>query len=112
MLVFFRLNRVKPFLRVCPVLLPVAFGSFFTSMDASGVVAMLPLIRQSNGIGGAEAGLIVVAELVTTAGLLLTCGRLGDQFGHKRAYLTGLGVFALGSALGLMASSVAALVLT
>src|SRR5262247_682855 len=79
---------MKPFLRIYPVFLAIAFGSFLTSMDASRVVAMLPIIRQKSGIGTAGAGLIAVAELVTTAGLLLTCGRLGDEFGHKRAYLT------------------------
>jgi EmrB/QacA subfamily drug resistance transporter len=48
---------------------------------------------------------------VVIAAVLLTCGRLADMIGRKPIFLTGLGVFVLGSALSGLAPSLLLLIL-
>jgi EmrB/QacA subfamily drug resistance transporter len=68
------------------------------TIDGSIVAVALPTMRVelSTGIGGAEW--IVSAYLLTVSAVLLAAGRLGDEWGHRRLYLSGLGLFTLGSA--------------
>jgi EmrB/QacA subfamily drug resistance transporter len=70
----------------------------------------LPTIRTSLDAGSSQLQWIVDAYLLVFAGLLLTAGSLGDRFGRRRALVTGLLVFATGSALAAVSDSADALI--
>ena len=58
-----------------------------------------------------ELGWVVNAYLVTAAALVLVGGRLGDVIGRVRTFALGLGVFAVGSAIGIAAQGFVLLVM-
>ena len=58
----------------------------------------LPSIQQSLGAGESAIEWIVAGYGISTAVLLVTGGRLGDQFGRRRVFAIGMTVFVLTSA--------------
>ncbi|MFF0312875.1 MFS transporter [Streptosporangium sp. NPDC004379] len=68
-------------------------GQAMASMDGSIVSVGAETIRESLHAGGAEIQLVVSGYLLTTGVLLVTCARIGDVIGHRRAFLLGLGWF-------------------
>ncbi|WP_211345692.1 MFS transporter [Paraflavitalea soli] len=78
------------------VLGTVAFGSFMATLDSSIVNIALPTIRRELNTGD-NVEWIVLSYLLVTTSTLLIMGRLSDMFGRKRVYMTGFGVFILGS---------------
>jgi EmrB/QacA subfamily drug resistance transporter len=77
----------------------MVFGLFMPMLDNLVVNVALPTIRHdlSSGISGLQW--IIDAYTLTFASFMLTGGALGDLFGRKRFFLTGLVVFVLGSLL-------------
>ena len=67
-------------------------GDFFI------VNVALPSIQQSLGAGESAIEWIVTGYGISTAVLLVTGGRLGDQFGRRRMFAIGMAVFVLTSA--------------
>src|SRR4029453_2542698 len=59
----------------------------------------LPTIQQELAAAASELQWILDGYLLLFAGLLLAAGSLGDRFGRRRALVTGLVLFGLGSAL-------------
>src|SRR3954467_4390886 len=57
----------------------------------------LPTIREELDASSSQLQWIVDSYLLVFAGLLLAAGSLGDRFGRKRALVSGLAVFGLGS---------------
>jgi EmrB/QacA subfamily drug resistance transporter len=90
-----------------PVLLT---GAFLPILDFNVVNLALPSIRQSLGATSGEIEFIISAYAATYAVFLITGGRLGDLFGRKRMFVTGVAGFTLASALCGLAPSAAALV--
>ena len=93
------------------VLLAVAFGAFLTSFDASGVNAILPLIRTAFATTISGAQWVVGIELLIAGGLQLAVGRLGDRWGHRFLYLTGFWIFVCGCAASGLAGTLRSLIL-
>src|SRR3954452_7427977 len=93
------------------VLTVVSVAVFMASLDLFIVNIAFPDIR-ADFAGTSVAGLswVLNAYAIVFAALLVPAGRLADRFGRRRAFLTGLGVFLLGSALCGLAPSVPALV--
>ena len=91
------------------ILAAVTLGQFMIQLDLTIVNVALPDIGRS--LGGSTAGLqwVIDGYSLALASLLLLGGRIGDRSGHKRAYLAGLGIFGVGSALCAVAPSMAAL---
>lgn len=81
------------------VLFAVGAGSFAGTLNSSVMNMILPLMRDSFGADLSSIEWVLMAYLLTVSILLLTCGRLGDIWGHKRVYITGLVIFAAASAL-------------
>ena len=79
-------------------------------MSVSGLNVALPTMQQSLGASASELQWIVDAYAVLFAGLLLTAGAIGDRFGRRKALLSGLVVFGLGSAAGALASNAGQLI--
>jgi EmrB/QacA subfamily drug resistance transporter len=92
------------------VLLAIGVAALMTSLDSSIVNAVLPVITHALGSDVAATQWIVTIYLLVLSGLMLTFGRLGDLYGHKRVYLWGFGVFVVGSAVCGVAPSLLALI--
>lgn len=80
------------------------------SMDGSIVSVSAPTIREQLGTSGAMIQLVISGYLLTTGVLLVTCARLGDILGHRRAFLLGLSWFTGASLLCGLAPNAAVLV--
>ena len=74
-------------------------GIFVTVMDGSIVNVAIPSIRTTLGATFAEAELVVAGYIFVFAIGMITGGRLGDIFGHRRIFLIGFAAFTLTSAL-------------
>jgi EmrB/QacA subfamily drug resistance transporter len=88
-----------------------ALGAFVASLDLSIVNVAFPAIRRSFPASSqADLAWILTGYSIVFGSLLVTGGRTGDRLGRRRTFFTGLGVFAVGSALCGLAPSVALLV--
>ncbi|MFC7406679.1 MFS transporter [Georgenia alba] len=74
-------------------------GQAMASIDGSIVSVAAQTIRTSLQASDAEIQLVVSGYLLTTGVLFVTCARIGDVIGHRRAFLVGLGVFTAASLL-------------
>jgi EmrB/QacA subfamily drug resistance transporter len=90
------------------VLTSVAF--FMTALDALVVVTALPAIHA--GLGGSVATLewTVNAYTLPFAAGIITAAALGDKFGRRRMYVTGLLLFTIASAACALAPSAGVLI--
>jgi EmrB/QacA subfamily drug resistance transporter len=78
-------------------LVALGAGAFMSSLGASAVNAVLPVIRDAFGSDVATIEWVVAIFLLVVSALLLTFGRLGDLRGHRPIYLLGFAVFVAGS---------------
>jgi EmrB/QacA subfamily drug resistance transporter len=92
------------------VLLATVLGSAIASIDATVVGIALPAIGRDFGAGLAALQWVVTAYTLTLAGLLLIAGALGDKYGRKRIFLTGVIWFAVASLLSGVAPTADALI--
>lgn len=92
------------------VLTAIGIGTFMSALDGSVVNTIIPVLR--NDLHTTVAGIEWVATiyLLVVSALLLGVGRAGDLRGQKRMYITGYGVFVIGSALCGAAQSVGMLI--
>lgn len=86
-------------------------GQVMASMDGSIVSVAAETIRDDLHAGGAAIQLIVSGYLLAVGVLLVTCARIGDVVGQRRAFLLGLGWFTGASLLCGLAPNVSVLVL-
>lgn len=68
-------------------------------MDGTIVVVALPKIQHELGLSDAGRSWVITAYLLTSGGLLLLGGRLGDAIGRKRTFIVGVAVFTIASAM-------------
>ena len=92
------------------VLLAVSLGQFLIQLDLTIVNVALPAIGRDLGTSVSGLQWVVDGYNLALASLLLVGGRIGDRSGHKRVYLAGVLIFALGSALCAVAPTAGALV--
>src|ERR1700728_1538773 len=70
---------------------------FVSSLDVTVVNVALPALRAQLGAGPAQLQWVVDAYTLTLAVMLLLGGALGDRFGRRALFRTGLTLFGLGS---------------
>lgn len=75
-----------------------AFGFVVVLLDISVVNVALDALQREFSTDVAGLQWVVNAYTLAFAALLLTSGALGDRFGARRLYLSGLAVFTLASA--------------
>jgi EmrB/QacA subfamily drug resistance transporter len=75
----------------------LCLGSLMIVLDVTIVNVALPSIRQDLGFSETSLAWVVNGYLLTYGGFLLLGGRLGDLFGHRRLFLTGITLFTLAS---------------
>jgi EmrB/QacA subfamily drug resistance transporter len=66
-------------------------------LDTTVVNVALPSIRSDLGFSETSLAWVVNAYLLTFGGFLLLGGRLGDLFGHRRLFLSGIALFTTAS---------------
>src|SRR5579864_250683 len=88
----------------------VSAALFMVTLDNLVVTTALPSIRLDLGAGIDALEWTVNAYTLSFAVLLLTGAALGDRFGRRRMFISGLAVFTLGSAAAALAPSATALI--
>lgn len=78
-------------------LVVTCLGFFMVLLDASIVTVALPTIQADLHANLSDLQWAVDAYTLPFAALLLTAGTLGDRFGRKRLFLSGLVLFLIGS---------------
>src|SRR2546425_1680664 len=79
------------------VLLTMCFALFMAMLDNTVVNVALPTLSRKLGAGVSGLQWIVDGYVLAFASLLLTGGIVGDRYGRKRMFLTGLATFTLAS---------------
>src|SRR5262249_47962175 len=79
------------------ILAIVLTGQFMAVLDASVVNVAAPSIHADLHTSGAGLQLVIAGYVITYAVLLITGARLGDIFGHRRMFLSGLALFTFAS---------------
>ena len=75
----------------------MCFALFMVMLDSTVVNLALPTIQRELSASMTELQWIVDAFVLALASLLLTGGTLGDMFGRRKAFVTGVALFTLGS---------------
>ena len=86
------------------------FGLFMVMLDNTVVNLALPTIQRELGSGLTELQWIVDAFVLFLAAFMLTGGTLGDLYGRKRAFISGLVIFTASSLLCALSPSVEVLI--
>src|SRR5580704_12427308 len=89
--------RAKP--RTAATLILASIGAFVTSLDVVVVATALPTLRAHLGASLSDLEWTINAYNLVFACLMLTGAALGDRFGRRRMFVTGLLVFVVGSVL-------------
>ena len=91
-------------------LLVVVTGVFILSLDVTMLDIVLPEIATDLSADQTQISWIADCYNVALAGLILLAAGLGGRFGQRRVFLTGMGVFGLGSLATGLASTPAVLI--
>jgi len=86
-------------------LVVIAAAQLMIVLDATIVNVALPEMQRALGFSGASLAWIVTAYSLAFGSLLLLGGRLGDLFGRRRVFITGVLVFSAASLVGGFATS-------
>src|SRR3954452_21294167 len=92
------------------VVVLTAIGSLMAALDTLVVSTALNRIRLDLGASVGQLEWTVNAYNLSFAGLLITRAALGDRYGRRKLYATGVGLFAAASAAAALAPSVGVLV--
>ena len=92
------------------VLVVLGVAQLMVVLDATIVNIALPSAEADLGFSDADRQWVITAYALAFGSLLLIGGRLGDLFGRRRLFVTGLGGFAVASAIGGFAQSFEVLV--
>lgn len=92
------------------VLVAVGLGTFMSALDISVINLILPEIQKTFSSSIAAVEWVALIYLLLVSGLLLSFGRFGDLYGHRRVYLAGFLGFVVSSVLCGLAPSTLALV--
>jgi EmrB/QacA subfamily drug resistance transporter len=100
------MSELRRWLVLCVVLM----GTFMAVLDVAIVNVAIPSIRADLSASFGEVEFVVSAYTLTYACLLVTGGRLGDNYGRKLLFILGLILFAAASAACGLASTSEALI--
>ncbi|MCW2688486.1 MAG: arabinose efflux permease family protein [Mycobacterium sp.] len=68
-----------------------------STLDGTIVIVALPRMQAELDLSDAAKSWVITAYVLTFGGLLLLGGRVGDAIGHKRAFISGVGLFTIAS---------------
>jgi EmrB/QacA subfamily drug resistance transporter len=75
----------------------LCLGTLMIVLDTTIVNVALPSIRSDLGFSQTSLAWVVNAYMLTFGGFLLLGGRLGDLYGHRRLFVSGISLFTLSS---------------
>src|SRR6186713_1839349 len=101
---------MQPYPRRWKALGVLALSLLVITMGNTILNVGLPTIREELDASSSQLQWIVDSYLLVFAGFLLAAGSLGDRFGRRRALLTGLVTFGIGSCLAAISDSATALI--
>ncbi|MDR3002904.1 MAG: MFS transporter [Acidovorax sp.] len=99
------LTDQKVFKRRCAVA-AAYLGTFLATLDISIVNVALPTLQQALHTDIAGLQWVVNAYAICLSAFMLSAGPVADRYGHKRAWICGVVLFTIGSALCAAASSI------
>ena len=79
------------------VLSVTSLGMFLATVNSGTLITALPEVERALGTSLLTLVWVILAYMVAGTVLLLPAGRLADQFGRRRLYVAGMGVFTLAS---------------
>ena len=79
------------------ILAVLLVGQFMAILDVSIVNVAAPTLRNDLHASGAGLQMVIAGYIISYAVLLITGARLGDRFGHGRAFRAGLAGFTVAS---------------
>ena len=85
-------------------LVAMCLGQAMILLDNTIVNVALPSIQRELGVTPGNLEWVVNAYVLSLAALILVGGTLGDRYGRRRVFVSGLGVFTVGSALCALAT--------
>jgi EmrB/QacA subfamily drug resistance transporter len=91
-------------------LLTMCFALFMAMLDNTVVNVALPTISRELGAGVSGLQWVVDGYVLAFATLLLTGGIIGDRYGRKRMFMSGLAIFTLASLLSGLSQSTGQLI--
>lgn len=74
-----------------------SLGMLLATINSGTLIIALPDLERSLHTGLLTLVWVILAYMIASTVLVLSCGRLSDLFGRKRAYVAGFLVFALAS---------------
>jgi EmrB/QacA subfamily drug resistance transporter len=74
-----------------------SLGMLLATTNSGTLIIALPELERELGTSLLALVWVILAYMIASTVLVLTCGRLSDLFGRKRAYVAGFVVFALAS---------------
>src|ERR1700739_946689 len=79
----------------------IAIGGMqlLATMDSTVAIVALPKIQNELSLSDAGRSWVITAYVLTVGGLMLLGGRLGDTIGRKRAFIVGVALFTVASAM-------------
>ena len=83
----------------------MATGTFITVLDQSATAIVTPKIAEEFGSDIPTAQWLAIGYMLSVSALMMPAGALSDLIGRKTAWLTGLSIFVLSSALASLAPS-------
>src|SRR5438874_509289 len=92
------------------ILVVLLLGQFMAILDVSIVNVAAPTMRTDLNASGAGLQLAIAGYTISYAVLLITGARLGDRFGHGRAFRAGLALFTMASLMCGLAPNTATLI--
>src|SRR3979409_1870583 len=78
-------------------LIALCLRTLMLVLDTTIVNVALPTIRTDLGFSQTSLAWVVNAYLLTFGGFLLLGGRLGDLYGHRRLFVSGIALFTVAS---------------
>ena len=92
------------------VLFAMCMATFMTSLDLTIVNVALPSMQSELHLSAAELEWVISAYSLSLAAVIPASGALGDRYGRKRVFLTGMVVFTIGVVACALAWSAASLI--
>jgi EmrB/QacA subfamily drug resistance transporter len=78
-------------------ILAITGMQLMSTLDGTIVIVALPRMQAELDLSDAGKSWVITAYVLAFGGLLLLGGRVGDAIGHKRAFISGVGVFTIAS---------------
>ncbi|CAN5494566.1 MFS transporter [soil metagenome] len=78
-------------------ILAITGMQLMSTLDGTIVIVALPRMQAELNLSDAGKSWVITSYVLAFGGLLLLGGRVGDAIGHKRAFISGVGVFTIAS---------------